>query len=82
MKLKIDSLIKAHSELTHQRTSSIPIVLMTRIRLARNVAGYTFPNQSDDSVREEVFRLCHDAIEKSDAMKAATTLRSGELSEL
>ncbi len=82
MNLKIEPILKADSELTHRHTTSIPIILMTRIRLARNLAGLTFPNHSDPEARAKVFDLCHDAVCGVDPMRGATTLRIDELSEL
>ena len=36
------------------------IVLSTRIRLARNLAKFPFPNRADDSVRSEIEALLRD----------------------
>lgn len=82
MELKIDSLIRSDSELTHQHTSSMPIILSTRIRLARNLAGHNFPNHSSDEERGAVFQACRKAIESAEGMPPATVLRMDELSEM
>ncbi len=82
MKLKIESLIRANSELTHQHTSSIPIILSTRIRLARNLAGHPFPNHSDDEERSEVFETCRKTVEAATGMEGSTSLRMQDLTEM
>ncbi|MEM0965155.1 MAG: protein arginine kinase [Verrucomicrobiota bacterium] len=82
MKLKIDSLIQTDAELTRQPTSSDPIILMTRIRLARNLAGFSFPNHSDPEAREQVFEICSEAIPRADGMESPFLLRMGDLSEM
>ncbi|MBC2604259.1 protein arginine kinase [Puniceicoccus vermicola] len=82
MELKIESLIRADSELTHQHTSSIPIILSTRIRLARNLAGHIFPNQSTDENRNEVFEVCRKAIEGAEGMDSSVSLRMEDISEM
>lgn len=82
MRLKIDSILRADSELTHRHTSSVAIILMTRIRLARNLAGFTFPNHSAPEARAEVFALCEEAAGHAGSMEGAVTLRIDELSEM
>lgn len=82
MDLKIDSLIRSNSELTHQHTSSVPIILSTRIRLARNLAGHHFPNHSNDADRARVFEACGEAIAKAKEMDSAVSLKMGDLSEM
>jgi len=82
MQLKIDSLIRADSELTHQNTSSVPIILMTRIRLARNLSGHNFPNHSEVEKSAEVFELCRKAIESAPEMGSPTTVRMEDLSTM
>jgi len=82
MDLNIDSLIRSDSELTHRHTSSIPIILSTRIRLARNLAGHHFPNHSDDGDRMKVYESCRAAIENAKGMDGSVSLRMGDLSEM
>lgn len=82
MNLKIDPILKADSELTQQRTASGPIILMTRVRLARNLAGFTFPNHSPGEVREEVFELCRGPVSAAGGMDDSSAFRISELSEL
>jgi len=82
MNLKIEPILKADSELTHLHTASVPIILMTRIRLARNLAGHTFPNHSSPESRAKVFGRCLDAVSGTETMEKAVTLRVDELSEI
>ena len=46
--MKINELIDSHSELTDTAASKSAVVLMTRIRLARNLAGQPFPGWAKD----------------------------------
>jgi len=82
MALKIDALIRADSELTHQQTSSVPIILSTRIRLARNLEGHHFPNHSDDGDRIRVLETCREALESAEGMDNSSSLQMRELSEM
>ncbi len=81
MALDLDQLIKAGSELTHQPSSSVPVVLMTRIRLARNIAGYPFPGFASEEDRENVFRQVVEAARGQDLLGDPLVLRIADLSE-
>lgn len=82
MELKIESLIRTDCELTQLHSSSTPIILSTRIRLARNLADRPFPNHSDDAQRREVFGVCEKAVEHGAGMTGSVAFRMEELSEM
>ncbi|MFP4351661.1 MAG: ATP--guanido phosphotransferase [Puniceicoccaceae bacterium] len=82
MQLKIDRLIRADSELTQRHSGSVPVILSTRIRLARNLAGFPFPDHSDPGRRAKVFELCRAASGAASAMEGSVTLAMAELSEM
>ncbi len=77
----IDPLIEARSELI-QGTTSYPVVLTSRVRLARNLRDYSFPGWAKSAQRREVLALCQEAIESLDTMKSSTTVPISELSDL
>ena len=60
--MTIASLIDTPSELTDSSSSKSAIVLMTRIRLARNLAGQPFPGWAKPAQREKVLEACRDAV--------------------
>ena len=80
--MDIASLIDAPSELTDTASSKTAIVLMTRVRLARNVAGHSFPGWAKSAQREEIFAACRNAVSSAPQMKKSFNLTIGELSDL
>jgi protein arginine kinase len=69
--MTIEALLATPSELTDAGSSSskCAIVLMTRIRLARNLAHRSFPGWADRNEREEILAECADALCATTAMK-------------
>ena len=53
--MSISPLIKAKAELTHGSRVNCPVVLSTRVRLARNLNDIPFPGWAKESHRREVF---------------------------
>jgi protein arginine kinase len=80
--MNIASLIDASSELTDASGSKTAIVLMTRIRLARNLSGHAFPGWAKTGQREETLAACRDAVTATPQMKRCFDLTVGDLSEL
>ncbi len=79
----VTALIQTDScELTRCPTDSSPVVLMTRIRLARNIAGFSFPGVASSGQREEVNILAREALERSESLKDGTFFDIPALSEL
>ena len=80
--MTIASLIDTPSELTDAASNKTAIVLMTRIRLARNIAGRSFPGWAKPAQREEILAVCRDAVAATSPMKRSLNITVGELSEL
>lgn len=80
--MTIASLIDTPSELTDSSSNKTAIVLMTRIRLARNLAGTAFPGWAKPAQREEAFETCRAAIAATAPMKRCLNVAIGEVSEL
>ncbi len=80
--MTIASLIDAQSELTDSASSKSAIVLMTRVRLARNLAGHSFPGWAKGPQRDQVLEVCRTAVTATPQMKRCFNLTVGELSEL
>lgn len=80
--MSISELIDARSELTDTAGSRTPIVLMTRVRLARNIAGHSFPGWAKPEQREEIYGRLRGVVSTLPQMKRATSITVGELSEL
>ncbi len=78
----IESLIEAEAALTHGTEPICPVVLSTRIRLARNLADYSFPGWSDIEERQRVLNLCEESIQKLPAMADSTALEIEDLNEV
>ena len=56
--MSIRSLIDCEGELTHSAATKCPIVMSTRIRLARNLAQFPFPGWAKKTQKEEVLGKC------------------------
>ncbi len=80
--MSIASLIDSTSELTDSASSKTAIVLMTRIRLARNVARNSFPGWAKPAEREEILALCREAVAATPPMKRSVGFGIDELTEL
>ncbi len=79
--MTIASLIDTPSELTDSSSSKTAIVLMTRIRLARNLAGTPFPGWAKPAQREEILASCRAAVAATAPMRASLSLPITELGE-
>lgn len=80
--MKINELISAPSELTDTAASKSAVVLMTRIRLARNLARLPFPGWAKDTQRREIRSECMDAVSALPQMKRGLAVSVEDLSEL
>src|SRR3954464_15650989 len=80
--MTISSLIDTPSELTDASSSKTAIVLMTRVRLARNLAGQSFPGWAKPPQREEIFQACRSAVTATPQMKRSFNVAISDLSEL
>lgn len=67
--MKINELIDSHSELTDTAASKSAVVLMTRIRLARNLAKHPFPGWAKDAQKREIRDQCMQAVAALPQMK-------------
>ncbi len=59
-----------------------PVVLMTRVRLARNIADTPFPGWGKTSHRQKVLETCLPAVASQNQMKRGITAELEELSDL
>ena len=80
--MTISSLIDTPSELTDTSSSKTAIVLMTRVRLARNLAGHSFPGWAKPAQREEILQACRAAVAATPQMKRSFNVAIGDLSDL
>src|SRR3954468_14415764 len=80
--MTIASLIDSPSELTDSASNKTAIVLMTRVRLARNLAGYSFPGWAKPGQPEQVLEVCRTAVTATPQMKRSFNIAVGELSDL
>ncbi len=78
----ITPLIEAKAELTDGGTPPEPIVLSTRIRLARNLAGEAFPGWADATQREEILERCRQRLSPLPAFANGMFLPMQDLTEL
>ncbi|MDR1818445.1 MAG: protein arginine kinase [Puniceicoccales bacterium] len=60
--MMVEPLISAEADLMRNIADQQPVVLSTRIRLARNLTGHPFPGHADATERRAVLELCERAI--------------------
>ena len=80
--MKINELIESHSELTDTSASKSAVVLMTRIRLARNLAAQPFPGWAKDAQKREIRDQCMQAVAALPQMKRGLAIPVESLEEL
>jgi protein arginine kinase len=80
--MSIQSLFNSKAELTHSSNAKCPVVLSTRVRLARNLEGYSFPGWAKPEVRQEIAKACFEAIAELPAMKNSLIVRIEETTDL
>jgi protein arginine kinase len=78
----ITPLIEAKAELTDGGLAPEPIVLSTRIRLARNLAGEAFPGWADSAQRVDVLERSMDKLSQLPAFKDGTFIQIADLTDL
>ncbi|MDP4609563.1 MAG: protein arginine kinase [Opitutales bacterium] len=79
----IESIIKSNSaELTQNTKKGAPVVLSTRVRLARNLADTPFPERATPAQRSDIMSRCVDQICELKHMKNGAFFEVSELSEL
>lgn len=80
--MRVSPLIQAKAELTHGSQAHVPVVLSSRVRLARNLGKFPFPGWANTAQRCEVLTLCFEAVSQLVRMKKGSRFFVGELSEL
>ncbi|TVR51397.1 MAG: protein arginine kinase [Puniceicoccaceae bacterium] len=80
--MMIDSLIGSRTEVIDSAGSKGAIVLMTRIRLARNLANTPFPGWAKPEQRHQVLEACLPALVQLDQMKQGFSAEMTGLSDL
>jgi protein arginine kinase len=79
----IESLIKSdNAELTQSTKKGSPVVLSTRVRLARNLVDTPFPERASSSQRSAAMTKCADQIADLAQMKHGAFFDVSELSDL
>lgn len=80
--MKVQDLIGEKSELTHSKSKPEAIVLSTRIRLARNLEKYNFPDWASIDKRKELLNLCNQEIVGLKSMEGVEKFDCGEMTEI
>ena len=78
----INALLDAGEAILSGAGNSCPIVLSTRIRLARNIAGKPFPGWAKEEQRKDILNICLDALSDVPLLETASSFKMDDLSEL
>ena len=79
---EFDDFIASKTPLFDEDKGAGPVVLSTRVRLARNLSQYPFPGWAKKSQRSDILSACRLAIEKLPQMKRSSAFDVQELSDL
>ena len=80
--MTVESLIATRSELTDSASGKCAVVLMTRIRLARNLTGRSFPGWAGRDGRADVLAACRTALAGAGPLKRALNVPLDEVGPL
>lgn len=75
----LDALFSAENDLMHNIGAQQPVVLSTRIRLARNLARFPFPGWAQAAQRREVQERCLASLQSLPKLKNAHRYRMADL---
>jgi len=79
----IEELIQSErAELTQSSKKAVPVVLSTRVRLARNLADDPFPARASSSQRRDILASCTRHLSGLPVMEGSSVLEIESLSEL
>jgi protein arginine kinase len=80
--MRIAPLLDSPSELTDLSGGKCAVVLMTRLRLARNLTGHPFPGWAKEAQRSAILAACTNAIAALPQMKKGFAVAISEISDL
>lgn len=80
--MKIDDLLHKRSEWLKGTGPESDIVVSTRVRLARNLEGFSFFNWAKPKEKEQILNVCKRAVEQSKFVKKSLFLKMKDLSEI
>ena len=80
--MRLDSLINSKAELMQSTAEATPIILSTRIRLARNLRNFSFPDWAKQDQRRDILVHCQKSLKRIPRLRAALSLSIEELDEL
>lgn len=80
--MKVQDLMKEESELTHSKSAPEPIVLSTRIRLARNLESFYFPDWSNIKKKKELLNLINREIGGLKAFEGTEMFDCSQMTEV
>jgi protein arginine kinase len=80
--MTIAALLATPSELTDTASSKTAIVLMTRIRLARNLTGRPFPGRAKPAQRAAALEACRAALADTSPLRRAANAEISALTDL
>jgi len=80
--MKLEDLLHKESEWLKGTGPKSDIVISTRVRLARNLDGFSFFNWAKPKDKEKILKLIREAVEKSKFLKKALILNMKDLTEI
>ena len=80
--MRIEELLNHTGEWLRGTGPSAHIVMSSRVRLARNLAAWTFPGKSSKKDLEEVLKAFGEAVNRISALKGSTLFQMTELDQV
>jgi len=79
---KVNSLLQQSPKWLDNSGKNSDIVISSRVRLARNLRDFSFPNRAADRVLNQVLEIIKDCFHKIDDLKDSAFVKISELDEL
>jgi len=80
--MSVQEILADENELTHLLGAQQAVVLSTRVRLARNLAGFSFPGWAKPAHRKEIAERCIAALAELPRFRKSHVFKMGDLPDL
>ncbi len=80
--MDIEAILNRRADASETQAPPVPVIISSRVRLARNLAEFPFPGWAKEAQRREVLAACRDAAVRLPQMDGGHSLEIDELNEL
>ena len=80
--MKLNQLLTSSPKISKTSKASGPIIISTRMRIARNLDNYPFPGWAKSSEKEEVYKLCINTCKIIPGLKRVYSIKINDLCDI